>query len=125
MMIFTNHCYKKGKVTKETAETFAKVLAPFSPHIAEELWNVYGNEPSISNQSWPAVNEGYLVEDTFSYPVSFNGKTRYQLELPIDLSPSEIEKAVLENELSQKWIEGKVVVKMIVVPKKIVNIVLK
>jgi leucyl-tRNA synthetase len=125
MMIFTNHCYKKGSVTKATAETFAKVLAPFAPHIAEELWSIYGNEPSISKQEWPEVNESYLVEDTFSYPVSFNGKTRYQLELPADMPSSEIEKAVLENELSLKWIEGKEVVKMIIVPKKIVNIVLK
>lgn len=125
MMIFTNHCYKKGSVTKATAETFAKVLAPFAPHIAEELWSIYGNEPSISKQSWPEVNASYLVEDTFSYPVSFNGKTRYQLELPADMPSSEIEKAVLENELSLKWIEGKEVVKMIIVPKKIVNIVLK
>ena len=70
-------------------------------------------------------SESYLVEDTFSYPVSFNGKTRYQLELPADMPSSEIEKAVLENELSLKWIEGKEVVKMIIVPKKIVNIVLK
>lgn len=125
MMIFTNHCYKKGNVTKATAETFAKVLAPFAPHIAEELWCIYGNEPSIGKQEWPEVNESYLVEDTFSYPVSFNGKTRYQLELPANLQSPEIEKAVLENELSQKWIEGKEVVKMIIVPKKIVNIVLK
>ena len=125
MMIFTNHCYKKGKVTKQTAETFAKVLAPFAPHIAEELWSIYGNEPSISKQSWPEVNESYLVENTFSYPVSFNGKTRYQLELPVDLQTSEIEKAVMENELTQKWIEGKTVVKMIIVPQKIVNVVLK
>src|SRR5574344_639428 len=124
MMIFTNHCYKKGKVTKQTAETFAKVLAPFAPHIAEELWSIYGNEPSISKQSWPEVNESYLVENTFSYPVSFNGKTRYQLELPVDLQTSEIEKAVMENELTQKWIEGKTVVKMIIVPQKIVNVVL-
>jgi len=125
MMIFTNHCYKRGKVTKQTAETFAKVLAPFAPHIAEELWSIYGNEPSISKQNWPEVNESYLVEDTFSYPVSFNGKTRYQLELPVDLQSSEIEKAVMENELTQKWIEGKTVVKMIIVPQKIVNVVLK
>ena len=125
MMIFTNHCYKKGNVTKQTAETFAKVLAPFAPHIAEELWSIYGNEPSISKQSWPEVNESYLVENTFSYPVSFNGKTRYQLELPVDLQTSEIEKAVMENELTQKWIEGKTVVKMIIVPQKIVNVVLK
>jgi leucyl-tRNA synthetase len=125
MMIFTNHCYKMKKVTRETAETFALVLAPFAPHIAEELWYLCGNQPSISQKPWPVVNESYLVEDIFAYPVSFNGKTRYNLELPVDMPVSEIEKAALANESSKRWIEDKQVVKVIIVPKKIINIVLK
>jgi leucyl-tRNA synthetase len=125
MMIFTNHCYKVKKVTRETAETFAQVLAPFAPHIAEELWSMYGNEPSISQKPWPVVNESYLVEDTFAYPVSFNGKTRFNLELPIDMPVAEIEKVALANESSLRWMEGKQIVKVIIVPKKIINIVLK
>jgi leucyl-tRNA synthetase len=125
MMIFTNHCYKVKKVTRETTETFAKVLAPFAPHIAEEIWALCTNQPSISQQPWPQVNEDYLVEDTFAYPVSFNGKTRYNLELPIDLPVAEIEKVALSNEASQRWLEGKQIVKVIIVPKKIINIVLK
>jgi len=125
MMIFTNHCYKKGKVTRKTAETFYKVLAPFSPHIADELWSMIGNTPSVSQQNWPDVNNEYLVEDTFEYPVSFNGKTRFKLELPTTLSVAEIEKEALNNEMSNKWIEGKELVKIIIVPKKIINIVVR
>ncbi|HNW50250.1 MAG TPA: leucine--tRNA ligase [Prolixibacteraceae bacterium] len=125
MMIFTNLCYKKGKVTRETAETFYKVLAPFAPHIAEELWSIIGNKPSVSQQPWPKVNSEHLVEDTFEYPVSFNGKTRFKLELPVNLSVSEIEKEALDHEISKKWLEGKELVKIIIVPKKIINIVIK
>jgi leucyl-tRNA synthetase len=125
MMIFTNHCYKIKKVTRETAETFCQVLAPFAPHIAEELWSLFGNQPYISQKPWPAVNKSYLVEDVFAYPVSFNGKTRYNLKLPIDMAIADIEKAALTNESSQRWLEGKQVVKTIIVPKKIINIVLK
>jgi leucyl-tRNA synthetase len=125
MMIFINHCYKVKSVSKETAETFAKVLAPFAPHIAEVLWSLYGNPPSISQHEWPKVNNDYLIEDTFSYPVSFNGKTRFQLDLPVDLPANEVEKAALESELSRKYTEGKQIVKVIVVSKKIINIVIK
>ncbi|NLU39579.1 MAG: leucine--tRNA ligase [Bacteroidales bacterium] len=125
MMIFTNHCYKMKKVTRETAETFAKVIAPFAPHLAEELWAIYGNEPSVSLLPWPSVNEKFLVEDVFAYPVSFNGKTRFNLELPVDMPVAEVEKAALAHESSARWMEGKQVVKVVIVPKKIVNIVLK
>jgi leucyl-tRNA synthetase len=125
MMIFTNHCYKAKKVTRETAETFAKVLSPFAPHLAEELWHLYGNQPGICFQQWPVVNEDYLIEDNFLYPVSFNGKTRFQLELPIGMEVKEIEKEVLGCEQSARWMEGKQVVKVIIVPGKIVNVVIK
>ena len=125
MMIFTNHCIKVKTVTRNTAETFAKVLAPFAPHIAEELWALCGNKPAICQENWPTVNESYLIENTFEYPVSFNGKMRFKLNLPVDLSVKEIEKAALLNENATKWLEGKQIVKTIVVPKKIVNIVIR
>lgn len=125
MMIFTNHCYKVKKVTRETAETFAKVLAPFAPHIAEELWSLYGNTGFVCQLAWPEVNPNFLVENTFAYPISFNGKTRFNLELPVDMPVAEIEKAALENEQSARWMEGKQVAKVIIVPNKIVNIVVK
>lgn len=125
MMIFTNHCYKVKQVTRETAETFAKVLAPYAPHIAEELWSIYGNTTAVCQQTWPLVNESYLVENTIEYPVSFNGKMRFKLELPADMPVNEVEQAATTNELANKWLEGKQIVKIIVVPKKIINIVVK
>jgi leucyl-tRNA synthetase len=123
MMIFTNLCIKKGKVTRATAETFACVLSPFAPHLAEELWAVYGNKPGIGQQDFPVANETYLQEDTFEYPVSFNGKLRYKLLLPLAMQTEEIEKIVIEEPQSRKWIEGRQIKKIIVVHGKIINIV--
>ena len=125
MMVFTNHCYKVGKVTHETAVTFFQLLAPFAPHLAEELWEIYGNKSVLSYQTWPIFDANYLVEDTFEYPVSFNGKARFKITLAVDLPTSEIEKAVLADEHTNKWIEGKTIAKVIIVPNKIVNIVVK
>ncbi|MBN2485983.1 MAG: leucine--tRNA ligase [Bacteroidales bacterium] len=124
-MIFTNLAIKKGKVTKETAETFAKTLNPFAPHICEELWQLYGHSGSINHSPWPLVNEAYLVENTYEYPVSVNGKMRFKIEFPVDADPKEIEKQVLLDEKAGKWIENMQVVKVIVVPGKIINIVVK
>lgn len=125
MMIFTNHCYKMKKVSKQSAETFAKVLSPFAPHLAEELWARYGNTEAICLQQWPSFNPDYLVESSIEYPVSFNGKMRFKLNLPADMPAKEVEQAALSDENSQRWLEGKRVVKIIVVPKKIINIVVQ
>lgn len=100
------------------------LLAPFAPHLAEEAWEALGQSGSVCDATWPNCNEAYLVESAFNYPISFNGKTRYMLELPADLSVTEIEAAVMSNPSSQKWLEGKTPKKVIIVPKKIVNIVL-
>jgi leucyl-tRNA synthetase len=123
MMIFTNICFKKGKVTGKTAETFILVLSVFAPHLGEELWESLGHNPSVSDQSWPAYDESYLVEEVFEYPVSFNGKLRFRIGLPLDMSYEEIEKAILMHEKAQKWLDGKPPRKVIIVPGKIVNIV--
>ncbi len=123
MMIFTNLCIKKGKISRKTAETFVCVLSPFAPHLAEELWALYGNKPSISQLDFPAANETYLQEDTFDYPVSFNGKLRYKLTLPLATQAADAEKAVREDPQSRKWIEGKAIKKIIFVPGKIINVV--
>jgi leucyl-tRNA synthetase len=123
MMIFTNLCIKKGKVTPKTAETFTCVLSPFAPHLAEELWAVYGNKPSIGRQDFPVANETYLQEDTFEYPVSFNGKLRYKIMLPLAMKVTEVEKVVMEYPQSGKWIEGKQIKKIIIVHGKIINVV--
>ncbi len=124
LMIFNNLAIKKGKVTKITAETFAKILSPFAPHLGEELWSVYRNQKTLAYEPWPEVDKNLLVEDTFEYPVSFNGKTRYMKEIPVDLPNIEIEKVVLADERTGKWLEGKTVRKFIIVPKRIINVVI-
>jgi leucyl-tRNA synthetase len=123
MMIFTNLCIKKGKVTSPTAGSFAKILSPFAPHLAEEIWEVLGHEPSIAVQSFPSYDEELLKEEVYEYPVSFNGKLRFKLELPLDMSTGEIEKRVIEHESAQKWLNGGHPKKIIVVKGKIINVV--
>jgi leucyl-tRNA synthetase len=100
------------------------VIAPFAPHIAEELWRRLGNQTTVCDARFPDYNEEYLKESAVKYTVSFNGKARYTLDFPIDALPAEVEKAVLSNENSQKWMEGKTPKKVIVVPNKIVNVVI-
>lgn len=124
LMVFNNLALKKGRVTKNTAETFAKILSPFAPHLGEELWQLYGHTETLAYEPWPEVDESLLKEDTMEYPVSFNGKMRFLIELPVDVAPADAEKAVLADERSQKWIEGKKVRKFIFVPKKIINVVI-
>lgn len=105
-------------------EQLVILIAPFAPHIAEELWHVCGHNTTICNAQWPEWNEAYLKENTKTYAISFNGKTRFSLELPADLSREAIEQAALTHENSAKWMNGKQPRKIIVVPGKIVNIVI-
>lgn len=105
-------------------EPLVALISPFAPHLAEELWNLLGHEQSVSYAPFPAFDEKYLVESVFEYPVSFNGKMRFTLSLPLDMAVPDIEKTVLANEKTQKYLDGKPPRKMIVVPGKIVNIVL-
>jgi leucyl-tRNA synthetase len=112
------------KCTKRAVlEPLVVALAPFAPHIAEELWQKLGHNTSITTAVWPKWDAQYLVEDNFSYPISFNGKTRLQLEFPIALDAKSVEAAVLANPEVQQRLEGKAPKKVIVVPKRIVNIV--
>lgn len=99
------------------------LLSPYAPHIAEELWNLLGNEGTITYTNFPKFNEEYLTESNCNYAVSFNGKMRFTLELPVDMPAAEIEKNALAHKDAEKWLEGKTPKKVIVVPKKIVNIV--
>ncbi|MBW6481964.1 MAG: leucine--tRNA ligase [Vicingaceae bacterium] len=108
---------------REILEPLLIVLAPYAPHIAEELWAKLGNTESITYAVFPKHNDAYLVESNHKYPVSFNGKMRFMLELPADMSKEAIEKEVLANEQSQKYLEGKTPKKVIVIPQKIVNVV--
>jgi leucyl-tRNA synthetase len=102
------------------------VLAPFAPHVTEELWHTaIGKESTICDAQWPAFNEKYLVEDTVNYAVSFNGKARFNMQVANGTDKGEVEKLALAHEGAAKWLEGKTIVKIIVVPNKIVNIVVK
>ena len=108
---------------KEILEPLLVLISPYAPHIAEELWNKLGNKESIATANFPVFKQEYLVESTKNYPISFNGKMRFTLELPLDLSKEEIEKIVLEHPKTLAQLEGKTPKKVIIVPGKIVNIV--
>ncbi len=108
---------------RSVLEPLAILISPYAPHIAEELWHRLGHEGSISEVTFPKFNPEYLVESTKEYPVSFNGKTKFMLELPMDLSKEEIEKAALADERTVKQMDGRTPNKVIVVPGKIINIV--
>ena len=125
MMIFLNLATKKGKITTETACLFTMVLSPFAPHLSEELWQTLGNKKSLAYEPWPVYNEEYLKEDNFNYPVSFNGKMRFNIELPVSLTKEEIIKIVLADERAQKWMGNSTPSNIIFVPNRIVNIVIK
>ncbi|RUA31737.1 MAG: leucine--tRNA ligase, partial [Bacteroidetes bacterium] len=108
---------------KEVLSDLVRIIAPYAPHICEELWSLLGNEGSISEAGWPTFNPDFVKEDEHTYPVSVNGKHRDNMTFALDAPKEEIEKAVLANPKVQKWIEDKPIKKMIIVPKKIVNIV--
>ncbi len=105
-------------------EPLILIIAPYAPHIAEELWQLLGHEESVSKAIFPIFEEKYLVEDSFEYPISFNGKTRCKINISLSLSKEEIEKEVMSTEEVQKWLSGSAPKKIIVVPGKIVNIVI-
>ena len=109
---------------RQILEPLTILLSAYAPHIAEELWHLLGHETSVVDAAFPQFNEEYLKETSFNYPISFNGKTRFQREFSLDMTPKDIEAAILADEEAQKWIEGRTPKKVIIVPKKIVNIVL-
>jgi leucyl-tRNA synthetase len=104
-------------------EPLAILISPYAPHIAEELWERLGHSESITIATWPALEEQHLQDDSFEYPVSFNGKTRYFVTMPIDATPADVQAAALAHEKASHWLEGKEPKKIIVVPKRIVNVV--
>lgn len=104
-------------------EPLAIILSSYAPHIAEELWSLLGHTETITYATFPQWKEEYLVEDEFEYPVSVNGKTRFKINLPLNIAKEEIEKQVLAAEDMQKWTNGSTPKKVIVVPGRIVNIV--
>ena len=124
-MVCTNELTQQKCRNLRILRTLVKVLAPFAPHIAEELWEQTGGKGSVCDSEWPTWNEDYLVEDEVQMPVSFNGKARFQINLPATASKEAIIEAAMSDERSQKYLEGKQVVKTIVVPGRIINIVVK
>ena len=111
--------------SKQVLEQLVVLIAPFAPHIAEELWHALGNATTVCDAAWPVFNPQYLVESEVQLTVSFNGKARFQKKFAADATNDEIQAAVLADEQSAKYLDGKTVVKVIVVPKKIVNVVIK
>jgi len=122
-MIAVNELTAQKCMSKEILEPLLVLISPYAPHIAEELWSQLGNAESISTAPFPKFEENHLVESSKNYPISFNGKMRFTLELPLDMSKDEIEKTVLANEKTQEQLQGRTPKKVIVVPGKIVNIV--
>ena len=110
---------------KQVLEQLIVLIAPFAPHIAEELWEQLGHNTSVCDAQWPLFEEKYLVEDNIRLSISFNGKTRFTMDFAADADQKTIEEQVLADEQTQKYIDGKQIVKIIVVPKRIVNIVVK
>jgi leucyl-tRNA synthetase len=123
-MICTNELTELKCNKRAILEPLAILISPYAPHLAEELWNRMGHNNTVTEARYPGFNPDYLAENTFEYPVSFNGKLRFKITMPVDAPVPEIEKAVLDAPESQKWLQGNSPKKIIVVPNKIVNVVI-
>jgi leucyl-tRNA synthetase len=123
LMICVNELQEQESNKREILEPLCILLSPYCPHIAEEIWEMLGHKDSVVAQTWPKHNDEYLQDDAFDYPVSFNGKTRFFLSLPVALSQTDVEAQVRSNDQTVKYLEGKEIKKVIVVPKRIVNVV--
>ena len=124
-MICVNELTQLKCKNRELMKTLTVLIAPFAPHIAEELWSHLGGEGSVCDAEWPKWNEDYLVESQVKMGVAFNGKARYEIQLPADADNATIEQTVREDERTAKYVEGKQIMKVIIVPKRMVNIVVK
>ena len=124
-MICVNELSAHKCRSAEVLSQLLVLLAPFAPHVAEELWHQLGNDTTIVDARWPELDESYLVEDTVNYPVQFNGKTRFTVAVPASASREDVERAAMDSPDAAKWLDGKQVVKTIVVPGRIVNIVVR
>jgi leucyl-tRNA synthetase len=122
-MICVNDLTAEKTNSREVLEPLVKIIAPFAPHIAEELWVKLGHTTSVTLAEFPVFNDAFLVESSIDYPVSFNGKMRFKISLPADATAEQAQEAVMNHESAQKWIEGKQLRKFIFVPKKIINMV--
>ena len=124
-MICVNELSQQKCTDREVLKTLAVLIAPFAPHIAEELWERLGQEGSVCDAQWPSWDEQYLVESSVTMGVAFNGKRRFEMQFAADADNKTVEEAVMSDERTQKYTDGKQVVKVIIVPKRMVNVVLK
>jgi len=122
-MICTNELTQQKCHNRELLKQVVVTIAPFAPHIAEEVYHQLGHDTSVCDAQWPTYDETMLVEDTFTYPVSFNGKMRFTLDLPNGISQQEAIAAVKADGRGQKWLDGKEPKRIVFVPNKIINIV--
>ena len=122
-MICVNELTSLNCHSREILTPLTLLLSPFAPHLAEEVWEKLGNKTTIVYNSFPEVNESYLVEDTKNYPVSFNGKMRFTINLSLNLDQDAIKKVILEDLRATEYLQGKTPKKWIIVPNKIINIV--
>ncbi|MEN1786275.1 MAG: class I tRNA ligase family protein, partial [Bacteroidota bacterium] len=122
-MICVNELSAQKCTSRTILEPLAILVAPYAPHIAEELWEILGHSESIAQAPFPKFEAQHLVESVKEYPISFNGKMRFKLELPVDMDKAGIEATVMAHSQTQKYLEGRTPKKVIVVPGKIVNIV--
>ena len=123
-MICVNELSEMKCNKREILEPLAIMISPYAPHIAEELWHLLGHDSSVVDAAFPVYDESKVAENSFNYPISFNGKMRFSMELPLTMGADEVQAAVLAAPEAAKWLEGKQVKKMIFVPKKIVNLVI-
>ena len=122
-MICVNELTDQKCNNREIISDFAILLSSYAPHISEEVWSRLGNQQSITTASFPKWNESYLVEDEVNYPISFNGKTRFTVSLSSQMSKEEVESEVMQHEKTIQYLDGRAPKKVIVVVKRIVNIV--
>ncbi|MCY2927051.1 MAG: class I tRNA ligase family protein, partial [Planctomycetota bacterium] len=125
MMEFVNLVYRAGAIAKGQVQRYVQLLAPFAPHLGEELWSLLGHEQSLSHEPWPTYDESVLAEDTVELPVQVNGKIRGRIVVGVDLDEHAVLEVALANDDIAKHVEGKTIVKKIVVPGRLVNIVVK
>lgn len=124
MMVCANDLASQKCTSRSLLQDLVVMLSPFAPHLAEEVWHALGNSDSVVDAKWPELNEDFLKESTITYPISFNGKVRFTMDLPAEMSKAEIEEEVLQSDDTKRYLDGKKPQRVIVVPHKIVNIVL-
>ncbi|MDO8969423.1 MAG: class I tRNA ligase family protein, partial [Saprospiraceae bacterium] len=123
-MIATNDLRSLKCSKRAVLEPLVTLIAPFGPHVAEELWQMLGHTTTVCDSAWPTLNEAFLKTDTKEYPVQINGKLRATIELPTDISAADAEAAALGLEQVQKWLEGKAPKKVVFVPGRMINVVM-